>query len=313
MKNANLLEIAIGNGTPLLKFVALCLILAGFFALFLAATGQFLPHDIAYLGLTASELCTFYDCRIVDFMIHDRTAFGGALVAVGLLYLWLTALPLRHGQAWAWWTLTLSGIAGFTSFLAYLGYGYLDTWHGFATLILIPIYTLGLIKSRSLIQGSKSIQVLRRPSVPLSLRSPAGTGRVLLLLVTTGMIISGFIVLTIGSSEIFVPQDLIFMQVTINDLTNLNTRLISLIAHDRAGFGGAIFSIGIAAFIAIWCAEPAKHLWQILLLAGGMGFGCAIGTHFFVGYLDFIHLAPAYLGAGLFALGLVLTYPTMVK
>ena len=69
-------------------------------------------------------------------MMHDRVSFGGVLLAIGVMYLWLAEFPLRRGEAWAWWALAVSGTAGFLSFLAYLGYGYLDTWHGAATLAL---------------------------------------------------------------------------------------------------------------------------------------------------------------------------------
>jgi len=39
---------------------------------------------------------------------------------------------------------------------------------------------------------------------------------------------------------------------------------------------------------------------QIVALMGAAGFGCAIGVHFAVGYLDFLHLLPAYVGLILF-------------
>ena len=60
---------------------------------------------------------------------HDRVSFGGTLIAIGVLYLWLLEFPLRRGEEWAWWTLLLSGCLGFSSFFAYLIYGYLDLWH----------------------------------------------------------------------------------------------------------------------------------------------------------------------------------------
>src|SRR6266700_3910594 len=71
----------------------------------------------------------------------------GAMIAIGSLYLWMAEFPLRNGEAWAWWLFVLSGLAGFGSFLAYLGYGYLDTWHGVATLFLLPCYATGLYRS----------------------------------------------------------------------------------------------------------------------------------------------------------------------
>src|SRR5262245_59545039 len=123
----------------LLLFTGLCLALFGGFAFFLASTGHFLPHDIQFLGMTSDELCRINQCRIVHFMIHDRVAFGGALIAIGAVYMWLAEFPLRRGEAWAWWTLLASGACGFSSFLAYLGYGYLDSWHGAGTLFLLPL------------------------------------------------------------------------------------------------------------------------------------------------------------------------------
>ncbi len=52
-----LFSLLIGDGRPPLAVVGLALVLAGGFALFIAARGEFLPHDVAYLGMTPSELC----------------------------------------------------------------------------------------------------------------------------------------------------------------------------------------------------------------------------------------------------------------
>ncbi|HSM54927.1 MAG TPA: hypothetical protein VK879_02130 [Candidatus Sulfomarinibacteraceae bacterium] len=307
-----LVEVAVGDGRPLLLFTGLGLVLSGAFALFLSAVRQFLPHDVAYLGMTANELCAFYDCRIVDFMIHDRAAFGGALVAIGVLYLWLVVFPLAEGRAWAWWTLVLSSVTGFGSFLTYLGYGYLDTWHGVATLVLLPLFVIGLVKSYSSLEDAmdarRSIRTLFRPSLPLTARTLHGKGRLLLLLTSVGMIFGGLTVMLVGITEIFVPQDLAFMHAHVDDLDAIDTKLIPLIAHDRAGFGGAVLSTGITAFFCILCGRPSRSLWQALLLAATSGFGFAIGIHLIVGYTDVIHLAPAYLGSSLFIVGLILTY-----
>ena len=174
------LEALVGDGRPLLAVTALILLVCGSFAMFLAATGHFLPQDIQYLGMSAADLCTLHGCRIVHFMQHDRTAFGGALVAIGVLYLWLVTFPLAAGEAWAWWTLALSGVAGFASFLAYLGYGYLDTWHGAATLVLLPLYGLGLARARRLLAGPAGPAVLaptEGPDFPLVERRVPGTIR----------------------------------------------------------------------------------------------------------------------------------------
>src|SRR5262252_8777803 len=106
-----------GDGRPLLIFSGLCLVLAGGFALFLSITRQFLPHDVQFLGLSAEQLCGIQNCRVVYFMFHDRVSFGGALIAIGSLYMWLAEFPLREGKAWAWWLILVSSLAGFASFL----------------------------------------------------------------------------------------------------------------------------------------------------------------------------------------------------
>src|SRR4051794_567858 len=144
-----LLQALMGDGRPLLLFVGLALILSGGFALFLAATGHFLPHDERFLGMTAEQLCSLHGCRIVHFMYHDRGAFGGSLIAIGTLYLWLAEFPLRNGEAWAWWTFLVTGVLGFASFLTYLGYGYLDTWHGVGTVLLLPCFIWGMVLTYS--------------------------------------------------------------------------------------------------------------------------------------------------------------------
>src|ERR1700679_1232336 len=113
-------EALVGDGRPLLMFTGIVLALAGGFALFQSATGEFLPQDVAYLGMTARDLCALDQCRIVHFMFHDRVAFGGSLIALGALYLWLAEFPLKERQAWAWWLFFLSGLIGFSTFLAYL-------------------------------------------------------------------------------------------------------------------------------------------------------------------------------------------------
>jgi hypothetical protein len=106
----------VGDGRPLLKLTAISLIGSGLFAFFLAATGHFLPHDILYLGMSADELHSIAHGRLAHFMMHDRVSFGGAIFAIGILYLWLAEFPLRAGNAWAWWTFMFSGIAGLLVF-----------------------------------------------------------------------------------------------------------------------------------------------------------------------------------------------------
>jgi hypothetical protein len=293
-------QTGIGDGRPLLILSAVFLVACGVFAIFQAASGHFLPHDTAYLGMTAPQLCALYGCRVLHFMIHDRVSFGGVLIAIGVLYLWLGLVPLQRHESWAWWALALSGLTGFLSFLAYAGYGYFDTWHGAATLVLLAIFAAGLLRTRG----------LRRERVEpasIDLRTGPGVGRALLLLSSAGIGAAGLAVMTVGMTSVFVPQDLAFMGVTRPAISAINPHLVPLIAHDRAGFGGALVSFGVAMFACVLCARPSRTLWQALTIAGVAGFGTAVGVHPAIGYLSVSHLGPAVLGCIVFAAGLAFT------
>jgi hypothetical protein len=278
----------------------------------LAATGHFLPHDERFLGMTAEQLCEYDGCRVVHFMVHDRAAFGGVLLAVGLLYLWLIEFPLRARAAWAWWSLLLSGAVGFSSFLAYIGFGYLDAWHGAATLALFPCFAIGLISSWRTTTRPRGMGSLLAPGVRPVWRSADGVGRACLLIAALGVTGAGITILTVGMTSVFVPQDLTYLGVGVKELHALNPRLVPLIAHDRAGFGGALLSCGVALTLCVWCGRPSPSLWQVLALAGVAGFTPAIGVHMAIGYTDPTHLAPAVMGAVLYTVGLALTYRPMM-
>ena len=296
-----------GDGSPLLSLTALVLIGSGLFALFLSATGHFLPHDEQFLGMTAKELCALHGCRIVHFMYHDRASFGGALVAVGLLYLWLVHFPLRRGEAWAWWALLLSGAAGFASFLAYLGYGYLDTWHGAATLALLPCFAYGMYCTwRGTLVSPKHLRTLLRPSHRPSLATRHDIGRTLILATALVITTAGLVILTVGTTHVFVDTDLAFLGVEPAELHRINPRLVPLIAHDRAGFGGGLCCVGLTVFACAWRAPMTRSLWQSMALSGTIGFGTAIAVHPLIGYNDATHVGPAVAGALVFWIGLLL-------
>jgi hypothetical protein len=290
----------VGDGRPLLVLGALAVIGSGAFALFLSAAGQFLPHDTAFLELTPQQLCAVHGCRVVHFMFHDRVSFGGVLIATGVMYLWLVQFPLRGRESWAWWALAASAGVGFLSFLAYLGYGYLDTWHGAATLGLLPIFVAGLVLTRRL------RQVRLRPAA-VDLRTAEGRGRGLLLASTAGIMAAGLTITTVGMTAVFVPQDLEFMGVTPQELRSLSARLVPLIAHDRAGFGGALVSCGVAMFAAVLYGRPSRSRWEALAIAGTAGFSTAIGVHPLIGYTSLTHLGPAIAGCLVFVSGLAMT------
>jgi hypothetical protein len=300
----SLCQLLVGDGRPLLAVAALVLLFAGIFAEFVAIRGEFLPHDITYLEMTAPELCAVHGCRIVHFMVHDRVSFGGALIAVGLVYLWLIAGPMSRGERWSWDILVASGSIGFASFLTYLGYGYLDTWHGTATTILAPLFLVGLIIVRKRIPWiADGTRWIARPQWLTTLRDRQCLARSLLVVVAIGMVGGGSTIATVGMTCVFVPQDLSFLKIDRAELDILNPRLVPLIAHDRAGFGGAVCCCGVVLAGVVWRATFDCAARQAIAIAGMLGFGSAILVHPAIGYNDLWHLAPAIGGAIMFATG----------
>jgi hypothetical protein len=162
------------------------------------------------------------------------------------------------------------------------------------------------------LENPKGIRVLANRPLPLWANTRLGWGRLCLLASALGIIGAGLTISVVGMTVVFVPQDLTFMGVTVEFLHSVNPRLVPLIAHDRAGFGGGLCSGGIALFCSIWSSPPSRSLWQILALVGGVGFASAIGIHFVIGYEDAMHLAPACLGAAFYGLGLVLSARPML-
>lgn len=300
MRGRSFVGAIVGDGRPLLLASAGALVFSGGFAIFLAASGQFLPHDVAFLGMTPEALCRVAGCRVVDFMLHDRAAWGGALVAIGVMYAWLTLFPLARGERWAWWVLASSGALGFLTFLGYLGYGYLDTWHGVGTLFLLPVFVYGLVVTRALV-GVGGFRI------PPPSRDTKGLGRLVLLMGAAGTACAGAVILKIGVTDIFVPEDLEFIGRSADQLRRLDPELVPLIAHDRAGFGGAVVVAGLIGAACLLFSEVTRDLWEALAVAGAVSLSAATFVHLFVGYTDFVHLIPPLLGIGSLVLGLVLT------
>jgi hypothetical protein len=129
-----------------------------------------------------------------------------------------------------------------------------------------------------------------------------------LLAAAAGLVGAGLTILVVGMTCVFVPQDLAYLGLGVADMQALNPRLVPLIAHDRAGFGGAVFCCGLILFFCVWHGKPSAGLWTVLALVGFTGFGTAIFVHPAVGYNDMVHLAPAVLGAVTYTIGMALTF-----
>jgi hypothetical protein len=54
-------------------------------------------------------------------------------------------------------------------------------------------------------------------------------------------------------------------------------------------------------------------LWWSSLSAGVIAYAAAIGVHYAVGYLNVLHLLPAFGGLALLLVGLILSYPFLCR
>ena len=300
--NRGLLQALLGDGRFLLSLTGMALVGSGGFAILQSLSGQLLPHDVLALGMDAAALKQNANQNLVWFMFHDRVAFGGTLLAIGTAYWWLAEFSLQAGAAWAWWTFALSGGCGFLSFLAYLGYGYLDTWHGVATLFLLPVYLAGLWRARALITTSLGATGIWRRDLQEEDRVTSA-GRKMLFLSALGLAAAGFTIVVVGMTRVFVPTDVAFIGIRPEKLSSLSPVLVPVLAHDRAGFGGGLLSVGVILGMMMRHAPITRSLVELVSVMGLCGFGAALGVHFAIGYTNFAHLVPAYAGFLMFATG----------
>ncbi|RLS53776.1 MAG: hypothetical protein DWH91_13515 [Planctomycetota bacterium] len=264
-----------------------------------------LPYDEDFVGMSRDQLCGV-NPKLIDFMSHDRVTLAGAMISLGLCYGLLSVYGSRAGRHWAKVTIMASSFTGFFSFFAFLGYGYFDPFHAFVAAILFQFQLFGLAAPLSAL----------RDRVPPTLREDqpwrtAQWGQLLLIIHAVALFVAGLVIVGIGSTSVFVREDLEFMNTTSAVLAEANPRIIPLVAHDRASFGGMLLGCGLATLLPVlWGFERGRPwLWWMLLASGVAGYGPAIGVHFAVGYTSSWHLAPAFGGASVLGCGLLLSKP----
>ncbi len=110
-------------------------------------------------------------------------------------------------------------------------------------------------------------------------------------------------------SGVFVQTDIAYICMNPEQITAINERLIPVIAHDRAGLGSALISVGLLVMmLALWgFQEGQRWVWYTFLLGGLPAFSAAILIHYVIGYTSFIHILPAYVAMVLFGSGLWLS------
>ncbi|MFD0673877.1 hypothetical protein [Cohnella sp. GCM10027633] len=287
--------------------LGLGMIVGGLAAWFVASTAVLLPYDERFLGATAAELRAF-NGHLLHFMSHDRITLAGTMLSLGILYTQFAKHGMREGMHWARTAAFASCAVGFPSFLLYLGYGFFDPLHAAAAVALLPLFLLSL----------------RRDKPELVDRSPASLindklwrralwGQLCFVTLGGSLAVGGLTIAGVGILGVFVPSDLVFLGMTSEQLTAFNDKLVPLIAHDRAGFGGALFADAVALLAAsLWGIQIGRRwLWRTLLFGGAPAFIAGLGIHFDIGYTDFVHLLPAWFAFGLYVAGLILLYPYM--
>jgi hypothetical protein len=91
----------------------------------------------------------------------------------------------------------------------------------------------------------------------------------------------------------------------------VNPRLVPFVAHDRAGFGGALMASAVAiTLLSAWGWRRGESwVFWTLAAAAAAGFLPAVVVHGVIHYTDFVHLAPVYIGIALTGTGLLLARP----
>jgi dihydroorotate dehydrogenase len=271
----------------------------------IAATRIVLTYDETFVGLNRDELEAL-NPRLLPFMAHDRASLAGTMMTIGILYTGLAVNGLRRGQHWAQIAVQLSACAGFGTFFLFLGFGYFDPFHAFVTVVLFQFLLL-MFHSR-LAEPAP----IPPPNLHDYRRWRLGLwGQLLHVAQALAFLAAGTTIALIGVTQVFVPEDLEFMQTTAETLRSVSPRLVPLIAHDRASFGGMIVASGLCFLgIALWgFRSGARWVWWTLLLAGIPGYACAIGVHFVVRYENLWHLTPAFSGLAVFAIAQALSFP----
>jgi hypothetical protein len=232
------------------------------------------------------------------------------MIALGVLYSGLSLFGIKRGLHWAQQSVFVSAFAGFAAFFLFLGYGYLDTFHAFVTAVLLQFLLLG-VHSRL---GPAPIPDAPQLYGDWRWRSSLW-GQLILIGHAVGVLTAGGVIACVGVTRLFVAEDLEFMHTTAEALRSANPRLVPLIAHDRATFGGMLVSTGLALLLpTLWGFRPCSAwLWWTQLVAVVLAYSAAIAVHLVIGYTDSFHLLPAYGGLAVFLLGLALSYPFLCQ
>jgi hypothetical protein len=272
-------------------WLGIAMMCAGVGAALITIGPVLLSYDAEFLGVTTQGLDAI-NPKLVRFLQHDRITMAGCMFAIGANDVGF-ALAMRRGWLWARTGFLLAGALGFPTFLLFLGYGFFDPLHFAVAIGFFPLYLCGVFG-----RGVEPTWVAPA-SVDEAARKRGAVGQLLMVLVSVGVLVSGFVIMVVGLRSVLIPSDVAYMggEYATFDAA-LDGRLLRFVAHDRAGFGGALASLGLGMLCTslwAWRCGVRSTFWSVAL-ASGAGFGAALAVHWSVGYTDTLHLLPVYVG-----------------
>jgi hypothetical protein len=283
-------------------WLGIAMVCAGVGAAIISLGPVLLPYDREFLNMSTDGLMAT-NSRLVQFLQHDRITMAGAMIAIGCNDIGL-AFAMRRGWAWARAGFIAAGACGFPTFFLFLGYRFFDPLHFAVAIGFFPLFLLGCFGSRVPPKWAPT------PSPHESVRRRALVGQLMMIAVAAGITCAGIAIMVIGIRSVFIPSDIAYLESNRPTLeTALNGRLQRFVAHDRAGFGGALMSLGVGVLCTSlwgWRSGERSTYWT-LLASSGIGFFAAIIVHMWVGYTDFGHLLPVYLGVVMVGVALLLS------
>ncbi|MGI8386302.1 dihydroorotate dehydrogenase [Robertmurraya sp. P23] len=287
----------------------LIMLIAGVITLLISMTVVMLPYDEAFIQLTREQL-QIINPRILSFMTHDRMTLAGTMISGGFLYMQLAKHGVRKGYHWAKRAINIGGITGFIGILLFIGYGYFDWLHGLLWLFLFPFFFIGFRNTKYIRETSYSRNLTNHRAWRRSL-----WGQLSFVILGVSFVIGGLLISIIGATNVFVATDLVYICMTPEQLESITNKLIPVIAHDRAGFGSALLSVGLLVLmLSLWgFHEGDRWVWVTFLAGGTPAFISGIATHFVIGYTTFLHLLPAYFALFLFLVGIICSKDYLCK
>src|SRR5690606_31701394 len=124
---------------------------------------------------------------------------------------------------------------------SFLGFGYFEPFHAFVTALL---FQLLLMSWHAPLPPNDALHWA--PLTEDWRQRWAWWGQLGLVVESLAVLVAGATICIIGSTSVFVAQDLDYMQTCSESLLAANPRLLPLVAHDRATFGGMLMACALA-------------------------------------------------------------------